>query len=171
MAAVANNPKFAKKAGIPQSVGKDFTNADKGKTFKEGGMPSMSKDKKTLRNLNDESYRIRNNRGSNAAAERRRVDGERSFEKRQMSKMKMGGTVEYSKGGKTQGFNARLDDSMGAKNGKKSQSMASRRNESKGMEKSKGKGAYSGDTKMMATGGKVRGAGMATQGVRACKMR
>ena len=38
MAAVANNPKFAKKVGVSQSVGKDFNNADKGKTFKEGGM-------------------------------------------------------------------------------------------------------------------------------------
>ena len=37
MAAVANNPAFAKKAGVPQSVGKDFSNADKGKTFKQGG--------------------------------------------------------------------------------------------------------------------------------------
>jgi hypothetical protein len=36
MAAVANNPKFAKKVGVPQSVGKDFSNADKGKTFKRG---------------------------------------------------------------------------------------------------------------------------------------
>ena len=37
MAAVANNPAFAQKAGVPQSVGKDFSNADKGKTFKRGG--------------------------------------------------------------------------------------------------------------------------------------
>ena len=37
MAAVANNPKFAKKVGVPQSVGKDFNNADKGKKFREGG--------------------------------------------------------------------------------------------------------------------------------------
>ena len=37
MEAVAHNPKFAKKAGVPQSVGKDFSNADKGKTFKRGG--------------------------------------------------------------------------------------------------------------------------------------
>ena len=28
MAAVANTPKFAKKAGVPQSVGKDFAAAD-----------------------------------------------------------------------------------------------------------------------------------------------
>jgi len=38
MAAIAHNPAFAKKVGIPQSVGKEFNNADKGKTFKGGGM-------------------------------------------------------------------------------------------------------------------------------------
>ena len=37
MAAVANNPKFAKKAGVSSAVGKEFLTADKGKTFKEGG--------------------------------------------------------------------------------------------------------------------------------------
>lgn len=30
MEAVAHNPEFAKKAGVPQSVGKDFTDADRG---------------------------------------------------------------------------------------------------------------------------------------------
>jgi hypothetical protein len=45
MAAVANNPKFAKKAGVPSSVGKEFLTADKGKTFKEGG-PMKSVDMK-----------------------------------------------------------------------------------------------------------------------------
>jgi hypothetical protein len=37
MAAVANNQKFAKKAGVPSAVGKEFLTADKGKTFKKGG--------------------------------------------------------------------------------------------------------------------------------------
>jgi hypothetical protein len=37
MEAVAHNPGFAKKVGIPQSVGKDFAAADKGKKFKDGG--------------------------------------------------------------------------------------------------------------------------------------
>ena len=37
MAAVANNPSFAKKVGVPQSVGKDFDAADKGKKFGSGG--------------------------------------------------------------------------------------------------------------------------------------
>ena len=37
MAAVANNPKFAKKAGIPQTVGADYMKADKVKKYKSGG--------------------------------------------------------------------------------------------------------------------------------------
>jgi hypothetical protein len=37
MAAVANNPSFAKKVGVPQSVGKDFNEADKGRKFSKGG--------------------------------------------------------------------------------------------------------------------------------------
>ena len=43
MAAIANNPSFAKKVGIKQSVGKEFTAADKGKKFKEGGMAESKK--------------------------------------------------------------------------------------------------------------------------------
>ena len=37
MAAVAHSPAFAKKAGVPQSVGKEFSNADKGRKFSKGG--------------------------------------------------------------------------------------------------------------------------------------
>ena len=37
MAAIANSPSFAKKAGVPMSVGKDFVTADKGKKFSKGG--------------------------------------------------------------------------------------------------------------------------------------
>ena len=59
MAAVANNPAFAKKAGVPQSVGKEFSNADKGRKFskggdmkseamKKGGMPMKMKDGKKV---------------------------------------------------------------------------------------------------------------------------
>jgi hypothetical protein len=43
MAAVANNPSFAKKAGVPQSVGKEFTTADKGRKFSKGGDTMASK--------------------------------------------------------------------------------------------------------------------------------
>jgi len=48
MEAVAHNPSFAKKAGVPQSVGKDFSNADKGKTFKRGGDMATKMDPKMM---------------------------------------------------------------------------------------------------------------------------
>jgi len=38
MEAVAHNPAFAKKVGIPTKVGKDFAAADKGKKFAAGGL-------------------------------------------------------------------------------------------------------------------------------------
>ena len=42
MEAVAHNPAFAKKAGIPQSVGQDFSAADKGRKFAKGGFMAKS---------------------------------------------------------------------------------------------------------------------------------
>jgi hypothetical protein len=46
---------------------------------------------------------------------------------------------------KKQGYNDELDDSEGAKHGKKKQSMAQRRADSENMEKAYGKRKYSGD--------------------------
>ena len=43
MAAIANNPAFAKRVGIPASVGREFMQADKGRKFKEGGEMKESK--------------------------------------------------------------------------------------------------------------------------------
>jgi len=37
MAAIAHSPSFAKKVGVPMSVGKDFNEADKGRKFSKGG--------------------------------------------------------------------------------------------------------------------------------------
>jgi hypothetical protein len=37
MEAIAHSPSFAKKVGVPQSVGKDFSAADKGRKFSKGG--------------------------------------------------------------------------------------------------------------------------------------
>jgi hypothetical protein len=122
MAAVANNPKFARKAGVPQSVGKDYIEADKMKGMKKYQAGGMS--------------------------------------------MGMG----------KQGYNDRLDESMGARNGPKMQSMKARRDESEGMEKAMGERKFAGNRSMdkamprMKKGGKVRGAGCATKGVRKAKM-
>jgi len=46
---------------------------------------------------------------------------------------------------KSQGYNDRLDESLGARNGKKSQSMRARRHESEGMEKALGKAKFAGN--------------------------
>jgi len=43
---------------------------------------------------------------------------------------------------RSQGYNARLDESLGARRGKKTQSLKSRRDESKGMSRATGGRAY-----------------------------
>jgi hypothetical protein len=42
MEAIAHNKAFAKKVHVPQSVGRDFAEADKGKHFKRGGNMAMN---------------------------------------------------------------------------------------------------------------------------------
>ena len=43
MAAIAHSPSFAKKVGVPQSVGQDFASADKGRKFSKGGNTMATK--------------------------------------------------------------------------------------------------------------------------------
>ena len=43
MQAVANNPEFAKKVGVPTKVGKEFTKETKVKKYREGGMSEEDK--------------------------------------------------------------------------------------------------------------------------------
>jgi hypothetical protein len=42
MAAIAHNPAFAKKVGVPQKVGEEFNQADLAKAKKAGGKIPMS---------------------------------------------------------------------------------------------------------------------------------
>ena len=52
MEAIAHNKAFAKKVGVPQTVGQDFAKADKGKTFKRGGEmkdADLAQDKKMVK--------------------------------------------------------------------------------------------------------------------------
>jgi hypothetical protein len=78
---------------------------------------------------------------------------------------KKGGAVKKAKGGKvakknigglSQGYNARLDESLGARHPGATGSMAGRRAMSQGMEKSLGHGAYSGARTMAKKGGKIK---------------
>jgi hypothetical protein len=64
----------------------------------------MARDKKVLRNLDDEIYRIapktyaKGAEGRNARDEYGRIDREKAYEKRQMNRMAKGGDVKKSKG-------------------------------------------------------------------------
>ena len=49
MEAIAHSPSFAKKAGVPVSVGKDFVTADKGKKFSKGGTMAKSDMKEDMK--------------------------------------------------------------------------------------------------------------------------
>ena len=59
-------------------------------------------------------------------------------------------------GGAPQGYNARLDESLGARNPGATGSMAGRRAMSEGMERSMGKGPYSGAATMAKRGGTIK---------------
>jgi hypothetical protein len=102
MAAVANNPAFAKKAGVPQSVGKEFSNADKGRKFKEGGdtMANTSR-----MNRLEELGRVNAEKASTAKGkrnlmdEKKRIVGEMKMAKGGMTKMGGVKTAAPSKDG------------------------------------------------------------------------
>ena len=65
---------------------------------------SMARDKKVLRNLDDEIYRIapktyaKGAEGRNARDEYSRIDREKNYEKGQMNRMAKGGSVKKSAG-------------------------------------------------------------------------
>ena len=73
MQAVANNPKFAKKVGVPTSVGREFTKGKEMKKMAAGGMPMVMKDGKKVPAF--------------------AADGEGKMAKGGMAKMKSGGGV------------------------------------------------------------------------------
>jgi len=92
MEAVAHNPAFAKKVGVPQSVGKDFSTADKGKTFKRGGdmatkkMNPFAKFEKSGKDVEKKGMK----EGSKA---------DMAMDKKQMMGMKKGGMKKMAAGG------------------------------------------------------------------------
>ncbi len=91
MQAVAHNPKFAKAAGVPQSVGKEFTKSG-------GGMANTSRMNRLeeLGRVNAEKAKTPKGK-SNLMAEKKRIVGELSGGS--MAGMKKGGMAKYAKGG------------------------------------------------------------------------
>jgi phage/plasmid primase-like uncharacterized protein len=99
MAAASHNPSFAKKAGIPVSVAKEFNQADKGKKFKEGGnvanLKKLFKGKDTYKEELKEGKAIK----SGKLTPQQYAKGEKMEDSK---KMKDGGKC-MAKGGVTRG--------------------------------------------------------------------
>lgn len=85
MAAIANNPAFAKKAGVPQSVGQDFIQADKGRKFAKGG------DMKESKAMVGKEVAFMKKKGAPKSMVK--------HEQAEMGAMKKGGMAKYAKGG------------------------------------------------------------------------
>ena len=91
MAAVAHSPSFAKKVGVPMSVGKEFNQADKGRKFSKGG--EMAESKKMV----GKEIAFMKKKGAPASMIK--------HEKAEMSGMKKGGGVKkMAMGGDTTGM-------------------------------------------------------------------
>ena len=115
MAAIANNPAFAKKAGIPQAVGEDYMSADKGLKFGKGSTTSRA----DLQKINKPETRHGNmalfakggdmatmNPGFMAMIAKKKGMQEGSkadmaSDKKQMMGMKKGGMKKMAEGGMT----------------------------------------------------------------------
>jgi len=88
MEAIAHSPSFAKKVGVPQSVGSDFAKADKGRKFAKGGdmaTKGMNPFTRFEKSGKDVEVKGKGKEGSKK---------EEAFDKSQMG-MKRGGTAMY----------------------------------------------------------------------------
>ena len=98
MAAAAHNPAFAKKAGIPVSVAKEFNAADKGKKFKSGGnVADKSKLKKIFKGKDTKAEELKEAKAIKSG----KITPEQYAKGEEMEKkMKKGGCCKMAKGGK-----------------------------------------------------------------------
>jgi hypothetical protein len=80
MEAIAHSPSFAKKVHIPQSVGKDYAEADKGRKFSKGGEMAES------RAMVGKEVAFMKKKGAPAAMMK--------HEKAEMKGMKKGGSID-----------------------------------------------------------------------------
>jgi hypothetical protein len=112
MEAIAHSPSFAKKVGVPQSVGKDFSTADKGKTFKRGGDMATKMNPGFMAMMAKKKAGMKKGGMSMAAFEKSGKDVEKkgmkegskadmAMDKKQMMGMKAGGMKKMAAGGYT----------------------------------------------------------------------
>ena len=111
MRAIAHSPKMAKKAGVPQAVGKEFAAADKGKSFKVGGKMAAKKfdPKKLFKGKESVSEELKEAKAikSGKITPMQYAKGEKSEPAKKMkaggSCMKKGGFVKAADGVATKG--------------------------------------------------------------------
>jgi hypothetical protein len=164
MAAVANNPAFAKKVGISKSVGEEFMKADKTKKFSPGGStgPLKAVDSSENPGLSKLPTEVRNKmgymkKGGMAKACATKSDAKMIAKKEvkghesSMHKMKKGGIIEKGTGEKYKS---------------KAAMMKHEKKESKAEEMKEHKMSYGGMAKKMAKGGScyVKGGGIEKKG-------
>ncbi len=94
MALVANDPAASKRLGIPQKVGKEFVEADKGRKFNEGG------DMKESKAMMGKEVAFMKKKGAPKAMIKHEM-AEAGMKKGGMAKKMMGGGKAYSAGGYT----------------------------------------------------------------------
>lgn len=97
--AAAHNPAFAKKAGVPVKVAKEFNKADTGKKFKEGGM-ALFKGKETPAEERKEAKALKSGKISKAqyvAGEKKEGHGAGAAKKASMLKSGKMSTEKYAK--------------------------------------------------------------------------
>jgi hypothetical protein len=107
MEAIAHNKAFAKKVGVPQSVGQDFSNADKGKKFSIGG--TMNSKMKMFEKSGKDIEKKGMREGSKA---------DMAMDKKQMMGMKKGGAMKkMASGGMTEATMGKVKINPGNING------------------------------------------------------
>jgi hypothetical protein len=93
MAAVAHSPAFAKKVGVPQSVGQDFNKADKGRKFSQGGNTMATKGVNPFAKF-EKSGKDVEKKGMKEGSK-----ADMALDKKQMMGMKKGGMTKMAGGG------------------------------------------------------------------------
>ena len=99
MAAVANNPSFAKKVGISKSIGEEFMKADKGKKFGSGGSLKAT-DSSENPGLSKLPTEVRNKMGYMKKGGMHKMPDGKMMKDSDMAKKKMNmGGMAYKEGG------------------------------------------------------------------------
>ena len=98
MAAIAHSPAFAKKVGVSQSVGQDFSAADKGRKFAKGGDTMATKGMNLFKGKETYGEELKEAKAikSGKLSPQQYAKGEKSEEK--MKKFAVGGFVRAADG-------------------------------------------------------------------------